>query len=242
MTTYHGGKQRIGKKIAQIIVEESIDMSEKEGWNIKGYCEPFCGMLGVYQHIPELFEENKFKLKYNAGDVNKSVIMMWKETQKGWQPPTKCTKNKFMTLKTDGTSSAEKGFIGHMCAFRSIYFKVYANHITNNRISNTSKKVSDIGTALKKVSFKHGKYTQFSSLKNYVIYCDPPYENARQEYYNENGEKHIFNSDKFWEWCRKMSENNIIFVSGYSAPRDFTKIWSKDMEKLYTPRPAFGGI
>jgi hypothetical protein len=45
MTTYHGGKQRIGKKIAQIIVEESVDMSEEEGWNIKGYCEPFCGML-----------------------------------------------------------------------------------------------------------------------------------------------------------------------------------------------------
>jgi site-specific DNA-adenine methylase len=70
-------------------------------------------------------------------------------------------------------------------------------------------------------------------VKNYVIYCDPPYENARQEYYNENGEKLIFNSDKFWEWCRKMSENNIVFVSGYSAPRDFTKIWSKNMEKLY---------
>ena len=53
MTSYHGGKQKIGKKIANIIYEESILIEEETGFKIKGYCEPFCGMLGVYQHIPE---------------------------------------------------------------------------------------------------------------------------------------------------------------------------------------------
>ena len=33
-------------------------------------CEPFCGMLGVYQHIPSLFdEEGLANLKYLAGDT-----------------------------------------------------------------------------------------------------------------------------------------------------------------------------
>ena len=233
MTAYHGGKQRIGKKIAQVIYDESIDMSEEEGFQIKGYCEPFCGMLGVYQHIPELFKDHKPELKYKAGDKNKSVVMMWKAAQKGWKPPEKCIKEQFLEMKKNGKSSAEKGYIGHLFSFRSIYFGGYANHITPSRMIKTSTKVQEIGTELNKIKFSSGSYKQFSELKNYVIYCDPPYENARQEYYNENGEKHIFNSDKFWEWCRKMSENNIVFVSGYSAPRDFTKIWSKDMEKLY---------
>ncbi len=61
MTVYHGGKQRIGKQLAKVIVQESLDIADDEGWSIKGYCEPFCGMLGVYQHIPELYNE---KLDY----------------------------------------------------------------------------------------------------------------------------------------------------------------------------------
>ena len=42
MTSYHGGKQRIGEKLAQVIVEESLEISEDEVWTIQGYCEPFC--------------------------------------------------------------------------------------------------------------------------------------------------------------------------------------------------------
>jgi hypothetical protein len=34
-------------------------------------------MLGVYQHIPELFSGH-LRFKYQAGDINESVIKMWK--------------------------------------------------------------------------------------------------------------------------------------------------------------------
>ncbi len=76
MTAYHGGKQRLGKKLAEIIVDTSLDIVEDENWEIKGYCEPFCGMLGVYRHIPDFFEEECYDLKYLAGDANGSVIKM----------------------------------------------------------------------------------------------------------------------------------------------------------------------
>ena len=32
--------------------------------------------------------------------------------------------------------------------------------------------------------------------------------------------------EKFWEWCRYMAKNNILFISEYKAPRDFELIWS----------------
>jgi len=100
MASYHGGKKRIGKELANIIVDETMDIIEEDDFEIKGYCEPFCGMLGVYQHIPELFEEEGLKLKYKAGDTNKSVIMMWNKAKKGWKPPVKLvTKTKFMKMK-----------------------------------------------------------------------------------------------------------------------------------------------
>jgi len=77
MTSYHGGKQRIGAKIAQIIKSVSSQVEEQTGIRFKGYLEPFCGMLGVYQHIPELFSGH-LRFKYQAGDINESVIKMWK--------------------------------------------------------------------------------------------------------------------------------------------------------------------
>ena len=44
MTAYHGGKQRIGKAIAQKIYDTTLDLEEDGKIIFKGYCEPFCGM------------------------------------------------------------------------------------------------------------------------------------------------------------------------------------------------------
>lgn len=235
MTSYHGGKQRIGKKLAQIIVEESVDISEDEGFNIKGYCEPFCGMLGVYQHIPELYEkEDLIRLKYKAGDTNKSVIMMWEEAQKGWKPPKKVSEKRYNYVR-DASDSAEKGYVGHQYGFGGKYFKGYAPKYGKTIDStNASSKVVKIADNLSDVSFSHGSYTQYSNLKNYVIYCDPPYGYTEQHYRNsvtsskakDNSSQSQFDNEKFHDWCRHMSKNNIVFISEYTAPKDFKQIWS----------------
>ena len=81
-------KTKIGKKLAEIITEEALAISEDEDFVIKGYCEPFCGMLGVYRHVPDFFEEEgETNLSYKAGDYNKSVVKMWQAAKKGWKPP-----------------------------------------------------------------------------------------------------------------------------------------------------------
>ena len=221
MTAYHGGKQRIGKEIANVIVQESLSISDDENFTIKGYCEPFCGMLGVYKHIPELFEDEELKLKYKAGDINKSVIMMWIAAQQGWTPPTSITEKKYLKLK-NGNDSAEKGFVGHQYSYGGEFFKAFCKKY--GKISDFPKAVQNVKNIAKKledVKFSYGSYKQYSKLKNHIIYCDPPYNNSKQDYVSE------FNSENFYNWCRKMSENNIIFISEYSAPKDFTKIWSK---------------
>jgi DNA adenine methylase len=228
MCSYHGGKQRIGKQLAEVIVDKSLQLVKDEGRIIKGYCEPFCGMLGVYRHIPELFEEEGLKLEYKAGDFNKSVIMMWNEAQKGWKPSVKLvTKTKFMEMKIDGKSSAEKGYIGHYYGYMGKYFQPFDDRHTLLSRERSSKNVSNIGEKMKDVEFSAGSYEKFSNLSGYVIYCDPPYQ-KQSHYYTEDG-KHIgkFDHDKFWKWCRTMAEHNIVFVTEYEAPDDFEKIWSK---------------
>lgn len=234
MTSYHGGKQRTGKKIAEVIVDKSLDIAEEEGWTIKGYCEPFCGMLGVYQHIPEMYGEKT--LKYKAGDTNKSVIMMWNAAKKGWKPPTKMTSSRYNQLK-DGPPSAEKGFVGHQYSFGGQFFKGYiAKYGKTGNFPRAMKRVNNIAQKMKtnKVVFKHDSYTQFSNLKDYVIYCDPPYSGGEQWYKGSrpgaSRSKRTFDSKKFYEWCRKMAENNIVIVSEYNAPKDFDKIWSTNVK------------
>lgn len=227
MTAYHGGKQRIGKKIAKIIYEESLDIEDEFNFIIKGYCEPFCGMLGVYQHIPGLFEDHKPKLKYKAGDVNKSVIKMWQAAQKGWKPPKKVSKKEFEKLKYDNKASAIKGYVGHAYTYRGVFFDSYFKG-AQSKITTNEKRVSKIAEELNNVSFSFGSYTRYSNLKGYVIYCDPPYEGTMSKYYEGTSDrkKLDFNHAEFWNWCRKMAKDNVVFVSSYKAPKDFECIFS----------------
>ncbi len=227
MTSYHGGKQRIGKEIADVIYKfifenytnyRNIDLSDY----IKGYCEPFCGMLGVYKNFYENYQElqtKQYHLRFLAGDYNESLIMMWKKVQKGWMPPKYCSEEKYNKLKNSHKPSAEKGFIGHQYSYGGQYFKGYRGKYKNKgTYEKAAENVRNIGKLLKKVKFKHGSYTQFTKLKGYIIYCDPPYSDGESYYFDEKGNRLTFDHIEFWKWCIKMSGDNIIFVSGYSFP------------------------
>jgi DNA adenine methylase len=227
MTAYHGGKQRLGKQLAEIIVDTSLDIAEEEEFDIVGYCEPFCGMLGVYRHIPELFEEEGYDdLTYLAGDTNGSVIKMWQAAQKGWKPPTTCSEKKYNDLRT-APDSALKGFIGHQCSFGGQYFNGYSKKYDSSKSpKKASERVIDISSKLIDVKFYNDDYHHFSNLKNFVIYCDPPYDNTISRY------DKAFESSKFFEWCKKMSKHNIVYISEYKAPMGFKCIYkSKKVNK-----------
>lgn len=60
-------------------------------------------------------------------------------------------------------------------------------------------------------------YRDFSFVKDSILYLDPPYENLRSKQYSCKLE----NYQEFYDWCHKMSENNIVLISGYEMPDDF---------------------
>ena len=228
MTRYHGGKFYSGKELSKIIYDVSLDIEDKYEFNLKGYCEPFCGMLGVYRNIPKLFEEKQ--MIYKAGDINKSVVMMWKQAQNGWKPPIRVSEDEYIRLKKKKGDSALKGYVGHQYGFNGMYFSSYTGNKGDDPTLSirAPKAVVDIAKNLKEVDFTYGIYNQFSSLKGFIIYCDPPYDNTLQRY--KGLEKESFDSDAFWKWCRKMAKYNIVFVSEYSGPSDIKVIFSKRHE------------
>lgn len=240
MTAYHGGKQRIGKQIAKAITQWLYENVERLGFVYHGYCEPFCGMLGVYRHMLAYLPDD---ISFRAGDINQSVIEMWNKAKRGWRPDTDrpLTKEKFEQLKFDSQPSADKGFFGHVYTYRGVFFDGFFNHAIS-KVRSSADRIEQIGQILleKQVKITSGNYQQFSDLTGYIIYCDPPYAGSEQRFYDGIGYKNRlkFDQEEFWRWCEKMIATNIIFLSEYNRPSTIrngivTEIWADKAEKLF---------
>jgi len=203
MMSYHGGKQVVGKDIATII---NNILKENSGL-ISAYIEPFSGMLGVYKHI-DIYPD----IEYLLGDIQGNVIEMCKAFQRGWQPPENLdNEKKFVKLKNTKGDTPEKGFYGFFNTRRGSYFNSFCLHNIekfNTIVERTSSIIGKNPDAI----FTKGDYTQFSDKKGCIIYCDPPYENTNCKYIEK------FDSNKFYKWCNKMSDSNIVLVSSYNVP------------------------
>lgn len=77
---------------------------------------------------------------------------------------------------------------------------------------------------LKGIKFNCIDFREIDELEGYVIYCDPPYQNSLK--YSVLS----FPYDEFYNWCRRMSVANKVFISEYSMPDDFKCIWSKEIK------------
>ncbi len=229
MTAYHGGKHRHGKQIAEII----NDIVTENNIEIKGYIEPFCGMCGVYRHIVNLLPKSN-SIKYIASDNHKSLISMWKALQNGWKPPKTCSVSKYNKLKKEYLPSAERGYVGFTFGFGGQFFcGPHRNTYGLNHVDN-SDKIQDIAKQLNAVDFYVRDYTFYTpdKFRNYIFYCDPPYENKRNnKYYDDKVTLQTFDSDAFWQWCRTMSKYNLVIISEYTAPNDFKPIFSFDSKR-----------
>ena len=257
MTYYQGGKKRDGEDIAEVIHKIALKKYKPSsrsstprgrspgrvrGATLKGYCEPFCGMMGVYRHVPELFDDfngrGKTKLKYIGGDRNPNIIKMWKALQRGWVPPTKCSRTKYKKLKPlafrpTRSVSLDTIFLGFACSYRGSFFSTYC---PGNNIKHQQQSARSIGKQIKNVKLVAGGYSETTppQLKNYIIYCDPPYRDTLNKYQIGHQHDSFFDYPQFVQWCSRMSKNNMVFVSEYSKPcKNSRLVWKKGKEKLF---------
>lgn len=231
MTYYPGSKKRIGKEIAETIVDHVLQEVDN-GFKLKGYCEPFCGMLGVYRHIPELIQEEGFKnLKYIASDRNPYIIKLWKGLQNGWIPPSTCSENEFYSFKQTKNKSLKSIFVRYAGSFLGRFNSSFASA---NNIKSQKDACVSISKSLKTVSFNTHDYHNLSNISGYVIYCDPPYKHTQHLYTVGETYDTVFDSDEFFEWCKYMSRYNIVFISEYTKPcKEAKLIWNNGKEKLF---------
>lgn len=205
---YHGGKTKTGKAISRVVLKTIQQCDIK----LKGYAEPFCGMCGVLIHVVQ----NSILPMYLASDNNESVISMWTDVRDGWRPDTTTfNEERYNALKGNGESSAEKGFFGHAVTFGALYFQCYRPDLLR-LLDYSLNDVVKRSSVLNDVVFSSGDYSDIMGIDHSVVYCDPPYE-RRNRYYDEFNRRLVFDSDKFWRFCEKLSELNIVIISEHIA-------------------------
>ena len=214
---YQGSKRRIAKEILPIILE-----NRQEG---QLYVEPFVGGCNSIQHVTG---------RRWGNDSHKELIAMWVKLLQGWAPPETISEEEYMFIKSHKHLFEDHllGIVGFGASFGAKWWGGYARSNepdytpSNTRFHQFMRSLMKQLPLLDGVTFTNLNYEDMVFKEKSVIYCDPPYANTTKY-------KHSFDSDKFFEWCReKSSDGHTVFVSEYSAPKDFKCVFEKSVHAL----------
>ena len=213
---YMGSKNRIANELLKVVLKNR----EQEQW----YVEPFVGGCNVIDKV----DGNRMAL-----DKSKYLIAMWKGLQDGNVGLNKIPKDIYDKARTEynnGTNinftDFEIGWIGFMASFngRSFDGGYNGNYTKRDYTSESIKNILPQIPLIKDIYFECTSYDNFCYPDDAIIYCDIPYKGTTS--YKTGA----FNHPKFWDWCRKMSEKNLVFVSEYRAPDDFICVWEGEVK------------
>lgn len=215
---YAGGKARLGKKIAAI-----VEQYRQPG---QLYVEPFVGGCNTFAEVPG---------PKIGGDGNKYIAALWSAVAEGWRPGHRITREQYDLMRVAPVRFPPEliGFMMTACSFGGTYAGGFSDICNSNGQDGFRAGVSFLDYAeprIRGARITAGDYRQFSDVRGAVIYCDPPYYNARAGYVGE------FDSFKFFAWCRKMSGKNVVLVSEYAAPEDATEVAAWRVNKRLSPR------
>lgn len=220
---YVGSKNKISKYIVPII-QKYIDDNK-----IRTYIEPFVGGGNI---IDKICCEEKI-----GNDLKKDLIEFYKATTEN--PilldtlPEIVDKDLFFKVR-DNKQNYETWYYMSIMLFAS--YNAYLQQPTyggmaktkdgkirnyfQEALNNYKKQLPN----LYDIKFTNFDYSYYSDCKNYLIYCDIPYQNCNKVKYIQD-----FDYDKFWQWARDLSKDNIVLTSEYDAPSDFECIWCKEV-------------
>lgn len=206
---YIGGKIRLSKYIVPFLQESS-----KQTGN---FIDLFCGGCNIIDKVSSSLRV--------ANDSNIYLMEMWKSLQNGWIPNLKYTKDFYVYVR-DNKDSLPKdlvGLVGFHYSYGGKFFGGYARSRYKDHIERSISHTIQQSQRMKDVKFENKDYKEFSSLVGWTIYCDIPYKNSTQSTTKYGVE---FDYNCFWEWARMMSNNNNVFVSEKTAPRNIFPIWT----------------
>jgi len=209
---YIGGKSKCYSHIINILNDAKYDNMI--------YLEPFVGMCHILRRVVN-------KKRYLASDINKNLYCLLKGIQNREEYQF-ISKRRYTVLRNTPTSSFEKSLAAFTYSYNGKEFGGYTTtdkNMTRNYPQERIRYYEQLkeNDTFMKSKIKNCAYNQWKP-SGYLIYCDPPYKDTT-DYATD------FDHKLFWETMREWSKNNIVFISEYTAPRDF-KVVSKNSKYM----------
>lgn len=142
------------------------------------------------------------------------------------------TENDYRThrLNKENHSEGIVGYCGFALSYGGRFFEGWCRDSVGERDYVTEAYCNAVKQSpkLQHVSLLHRCYQDLDLPNESIIYCDPPYAGAKSY-------KDGFDHNKFWQWCRRKSdEGHTVYISEYAAPEDFECIWEKEIASSLT--------
>lgn len=204
-------------------------LEEAEEKGITTWVEPFVGGGNIIDKVPPHFE--RIGIDINPHTIAALIAIR----DYADELPEHISKEEYDKLK--GTEpNPITSWLRFVASFRGMFETGYArgfrNGVPANHCAEGKRNAQKQSPKLQEVKLICGSYDEFSDFENCLIYCDPPYKGVAS-YKTQK-----FDHDKFWEWCRKMSKKNSVFVSEYNAPNDFKCVWQGKLSININKRTA----
>lgn len=200
---YLGGKAKSAEHILAVLNSDFFDNYD--------YIEPFCGYCHILRRVVN-------KKSYTISDNNPLLIVLLKHIQKIKDDHPTINKEEYDKLRENPKINLLKAAYAAFCySYNGKYFGGFVEKYQDRNYPEERKKYYDQlhdNKSFHNAKIKKTDYSSYSGVKGKLIYCDPPYAGTT-EYHSS------FDSEKFWECMRKLSKNNYVFISEYTAPDDF---------------------
>lgn len=190
----------------------------------RGYLEPFVGGANM---IDKIRCNNKI-----GADIHKYLIAALKKLESGWIPPEEITEELYKDIQRNKENYPDYlvGYVGFQLSYGGKWFGGYRR----DKIGKRNYSLEAYNNTLNQIpNLKNIKFTcvdfrdlPLDKIKGYVIYCDIPYRGTTK-YKTDD-----FPYEEFYEWVKMASINNIVLISEYSMPEEFTCIWQKETKTL----------
>lgn len=208
---YQGGKGRIAKAIAEIILREGAGRST--------YVEPFLGSAATFAAVAPRFRQAI------GADVHEDLVLMWLEVLDGWAPPESLSREEYDALR-HAEPSALRAFAGFPCSFGGKWFDGYARDPKSDRnfARAASRSILRRAEGMRGASILRADYRTLARYigPDTVVYADPPYADTRA--YAGAGP---FDSVEFWGVAEGWAEAGaLVLVSEYAAPPGWREVWA----------------
>lgn len=179
-----------------------------------------------------LIDKIKCVNRYGS-DIHKYLIALLQHVQITTDDlPATFDENEYKAVRQNPDKYPEwyVGLVG-FCSFGGKWWGGYPRGFKNDSVTprdivnETIRNLIKQAPNLKDIEFFHDDYIDCGTgIRDYVVYCDIPYRNSTK-YATKN-----FDYEKFYDWCKYMSQHNIVLISEYWMPDDFESIWQKQLK------------